>query len=104
MGNQFEAMSRYLENGIHGQIHGAIGGNSGHAWGHMTSLYSPYDPIFFLHHGFIDFLWSQWQDTHVAASWRDPDTRRLNSMLWDGIQKTFPTRDVSMNMDIKDDN
>ncbi len=27
----------------------------------MTGGRSPHDPVFFLHHCFIDMLWAQWQ-------------------------------------------
>lgn len=38
----------------HGDVHMFVGGTmSGHA--------SPYDPLFFLHHAFIDKLWFDWQ-------------------------------------------
>lgn len=38
----------------HGQVHNNIGGD-------MAQMYSPNDPIFFLHHAFLDKLWWQWQ-------------------------------------------
>lgn len=71
----------------------------------MTSFYSPYDPIFFLHHGFIDFLWSQWQDVHVTGEWRTNHNvgDMLNNLLFDGGTDQFPVTDVNMAMDIKDD-
>ncbi|UPK92493.1 hypothetical protein LCI18_003428 [Fusarium solani-melongenae] len=43
-----------LEGGPHGALHSAIGGD-------MTPSTSPNDPIFFLHHGQIDRLWTLWQ-------------------------------------------
>lgn len=72
----------------------------------MISFYSPYDPLFFLHHGLIDYFWAQWQETHVTGPWRptDGDTHMLNALLWDGSTDTFPVRDVALNMDIRDDN
>ena len=40
--------------GIHGTVHMRIGGQMGGAS-------SPSDPIFWLHHGFIDKIWADWQ-------------------------------------------
>ena len=40
--------------GIHGTVHIRIGGQMGGAS-------SPSDPIFWLHHGFIDKIWADWQ-------------------------------------------
>jgi hypothetical protein len=114
--DNYEAMALFLERQIHNDVHTAVGGNiyispgtpgvfSGRKWGHMTSFYSPYDPTFFFHHGFMDFLWTQWQETHVTAPWRDNhhEDHFLNNLLWDGNADVFPTSDVAMAMDIKDD-
>lgn len=39
-----------------------------HTWvgGIMSGMASPGDPVFYLHHGFIDVLWAQWQLRHPA--------------------------------------
>jgi len=50
-----------IEQLLHDPVHGSIGGNGGH----MTTFVSPYDPIFFLHHGFLDFVWDYWQKEQV---------------------------------------
>ena len=41
----------------------------------MATFYSPDDPIFYLHHCFVDFIWALWQDcndydgtTHASGS------------------------------------
>lgn len=39
---------------LHDFIHGWIGGS-------MAMMTSPNDPIFFMHHAFIDFIWARWQ-------------------------------------------
>ncbi|MGH9872283.1 MAG: tyrosinase family protein [Pyrinomonadaceae bacterium] len=43
--------------------------NAPHRWvgGVMASAASPDDPIFYLHHGWIDLLWVRWQISHPAA-------------------------------------
>lgn len=40
--------------------------NGPHNWvgGQMVSGHSPRDPVFFLHHCYIDMLWAQWQLRH----------------------------------------
>jgi hypothetical protein len=112
--DKYEDMANYLERQIHNDLHGSVGGNRfidwSRMWGHMTSFYSPYDPVFFMHHGFMDFLWGQWQDAHVSAPWRDADVdengqtvHQLNNLLWDGNADFFPISDVALAMDIKDD-
>ncbi|KAH6682247.1 monooxygenase [Plectosphaerella plurivora] len=48
-----------LESGPHGAVHSGIGGD-------MSPASSPNDPIFFLHHGQIDRLWTLWQAANPA--------------------------------------
>ncbi len=40
---------------LHNRVHVWVGGN-------MTLMTSPDDPVFFLHHCFIDKVWSDWQE------------------------------------------
>ena len=47
--------------GPHGWVHNAVGGT-------MGSSTSPKDPIFWLHHGFIDKLWADWEVAHPGAN------------------------------------
>ena len=39
---------------LHNRVHLWVGGN-------MVPMTSPHDPIFFLHHSFVDKLWADWQ-------------------------------------------
>lgn len=63
----FANMHKYLEGDIHGYPHMALGGYEWSArtgdWVYfgLATMYSPNDPIFFLHHGYIDKLWADWQ-------------------------------------------
>jgi tyrosinase len=43
--------------------------NRVHRWvgGHMVSGASVNDPVFWLHHAFVDLLWSRWQQRHPGA-------------------------------------
>ena len=56
----FTAFSSTLE-GPHGWVHNAVGGTMG------TST-SPKDPLFWLHHGFIDKLFADWQAAHPGVN------------------------------------
>ncbi|KAJ1657858.1 hypothetical protein IWQ61_002802 [Dispira simplex] len=49
-----------LERGPHGIVHGFIGGD-------MLDMASPNDPVFWLHHTFLDKLWSEWQDKNTVT-------------------------------------
>lgn len=49
-----------LERVIHNGPHNWVGGV-------MASRSSPGDPIFFLHHCWIDLLWARWQISHPGA-------------------------------------
>lgn len=45
---------------LHNPVHSWIGGN-------MTEASSPNDPIFFLHHCYLDLLWERWRQQHRNA-------------------------------------
>ena len=61
----FTSFTGALE-GPHGWVHNAVGGTMG------TST-SPADPLFWLHHGFIDKLWADWQVAHPAPGGNPPN-------------------------------
>jgi hypothetical protein len=48
--------------------------NRVHVWvsGSMIPMTSPNDPVFFLHHCFIDKLWADWQSLHQNEPWYLP--------------------------------
>ncbi len=43
--------------------------NRGHVWvgGSMSPMTSPNDPVFFLHHCFVDKIWADWQKKHPSS-------------------------------------
>lgn len=43
--------------------------NRVHVWvgGHMATGASPNDPVFWLHHAYVDKLWTQWQSRHPGS-------------------------------------
>lgn len=47
----------YMLEYVHGFIHVGIGGD-------VATMHSPNDPVFFLHHFYVDKLWNQWQQAH----------------------------------------
>ena len=57
----------------HGLIHGCV-------QGHMSELMcSPYDPIFWLHHAFIDLIFEDWLKKHYPDVHRDDPTQAYPS-------------------------
>jgi len=48
-----------IEGTPHAYPHICIGGD---AYGHMATYSSPDDPIFYLHHTYVDYVWALWQD------------------------------------------
>jgi len=42
-----------------------------HRWvgGVMRTSFSPRDPVFFLHHNYVDKLWNDWQQVNVSSSY-----------------------------------
>jgi tyrosinase len=58
--SNYDGFWRELEAVIHNPPHRWVGGV-------MASAASPGDPVFFLHHGWIDLLWAKWQLAHPGA-------------------------------------
>jgi len=48
------------EGGLHNPVHRWIGGN-------MADATSPNDPMFFLHHCYLDLLWENWRKQHPTS-------------------------------------
>lgn len=46
---------------LHNRVHLWVGGN-------MTPMTSPDDPVFFLHHCFVDKVWADWQELQAARN------------------------------------
>jgi tyrosinase len=49
------------EAALHNPVHNWVGGN-------MADATSPNDPVFFLHHAFIDLLWERWKVQHPSQA------------------------------------
>lgn len=65
---------------LHNRVHQWVGG-------HMIGAASPNDPVFWLHHAFIDLIWVRWQRRHPASAYlpsrplaaKDPEHGRVVS-------------------------
>ncbi|MEV8525205.1 tyrosinase family protein [Streptomyces sp. NPDC052000] len=47
---------------LHNRVHVWVGGQ-------MATGASPNDPVFWMHHAFVDKLWTQWQSRHTGSSY-----------------------------------
>ncbi|CAH1786161.1 unnamed protein product, partial [Owenia fusiformis] len=66
----------------HGNVHGLIGGSSGD----MTFIgCSPSDPIFFLHHAFVDYIWEKARDNQINKDTDYPRPEDVSS----GVRSCF---------------
>jgi tyrosinase len=61
----FAAFQTALER-PHGWVHNAVGGT-------MATGDSPADPLFWLHHAFVDKIWDDWQKAHAGAPSKPPN-------------------------------
>jgi len=80
---RYQFFRPFLEGSPHPLIHVCFGGD---ALGDMGTLYSPNDPVFFLHHCFVDLLWALWQncygyDVADTASWSDAYDESVHYLL-----------------------
>lgn len=66
---------------LHNRVHQWVGG-------HMIGAASPNDPVFWLHHAFIDLVWARWQRRHPTSVYlpakplaaKDPEHGRVVSL------------------------
>ena len=62
--------------GTHAWVHGAVGG-------FMASNRSPADPIFWGHHGFVDYIWDMWSRYHTCN--QDSGLQHLVGAVYDEV-------------------
>ena len=55
-----KSWEKICEAGLHNPVHNWIGGN-------MADATSPNDPVFFMHHCYIDLLWERWRKHHPTS-------------------------------------
>ncbi|TXI22265.1 MAG: tyrosinase family protein [Nitrosomonas sp.] len=71
-----------LENPIHNRPHNWVGGV-------MADLASPGDPVFYLHHCWIDMLWAKWQLAHPGVAFESSGANLgLNDPLMEWPDRT----------------
>jgi tyrosinase len=58
----YEAFRRGIEYTPHGVVHNNVGGD-------MSTMLSPSEPIFWLHHSNVDKWWNDWQRTNKTRFW-----------------------------------
>nr|WTA00013.1 tyrosinase family protein [Streptomyces sp. NBC_00857] len=68
-----------VTSGFRNRLEGWASGGTGrwrnhnrvHRWvgGHMLGGSSPNDPVFWLHHAFVDLLWDRWRQKHPKATY-----------------------------------
>ncbi len=75
-------------NHLHNVVHGWVGGS-------MLPGTSPNDPVFFLHHCFIDKIWAEWQAAHPGLTYLPATAQSLPSgATAPGINDDVPVRNV----------
>jgi tyrosinase len=80
--DNYDTFWRELENPIHNRPHVWVGGV-------MASTTSPGDPVFWLHHCWIDLLWARWQLAHPGAPFVSSQTGAgLNDPLMEWPDRT----------------
>ncbi|ORZ36733.1 hypothetical protein BCR44DRAFT_1512182 [Catenaria anguillulae PL171] len=58
----FDQFAYYLERGPHFVVHSNIGGDL------FTLVDAPNDPLFYMHHSFIEYIWTKWQSANPKAA------------------------------------
>lgn len=61
LASDYDAFAADLEN-PHNQVHGWVGGTMGFIGT------SAFDPLFWSHHAYVEYVFCQWQDAHTAAT------------------------------------
>jgi Common central domain of tyrosinase len=91
-----------FRNKLEGWLSGPQMHNRVHVWvgGSMLPMESPNDPVFFLHHCFVDKLWADWQAQHTGLGYvpvsGGPVGHNLNDAMdpWAGRGETVTPASV----------
>lgn len=85
----YDQFRRALEGSPHASVHVNIGGD-------MAQMYSPNDPLYWIHHAFIDLLWAEWQarNPNLANTYGGGGASLTNTMIPFGVRvaSTLDTR------------
>ncbi|UQS16870.1 tyrosinase family protein [Pseudomonas sp. HS6] len=68
-----EGWGSFSENQLHNPVHSWVGGNMGESS-------SPNDPIFFLHHCYLDLLWERWRLQHPNVAFFSAEGRYVGEL------------------------
>ena len=80
----------------HGHFHVSVGGTSGPSGiSQMASMFSPLDPVFYMHHAFYDYMWSVAQ-----AQWTTRKMTQISNFLANGARCTVSTLLPGYNVNI----
>jgi hypothetical protein len=74
----FTGFQTLLEGAVHGGTHNAVGGD-------MAGTASPTDPLFWLHHAFIDKTWADWQASPNGKNPPSPSTMLKPAQMEPGV-------------------
>ncbi|KAI8055759.1 hypothetical protein BDF22DRAFT_741045 [Syncephalis plumigaleata] len=92
----YDKFRRMLEAKPHAQVHNSVGGD-------FRTMYTANDPLFWLHHGFIDKLWADWQALRMsnARSYGGRDEKGVTAKISDiiapfgyRVEEVFRTQDL----------
>jgi hypothetical protein len=81
-------VSSGFRNKLEGWVNGPLLHNLTHVWvgGSMGPMSSPNDPVFFLHHCFVDKLWADWQRMHPGSGYLPVSGGPAGHNLGDAMQ------------------
>jgi len=92
----FQAYFEAINFGAHGNVHEIVGGDLGGVCPSDAPpgceggpTFSANDPIFFLHHGMVDKIWSDWQQKH-SNFWKF-EGGSIQALLTLWLYQHFPT-------------
>ena len=89
-----------LEAVPHGTPHACIGGN-------MASVHSSDDPIFYLHHAFVDYVWALWQSVHAYTETEKARDKHAYAgdvqqcLMFEGLDEEYATVSVADTFDLR---
>lgn len=91
--NNYDTLRRSIEMNPHGAVHVNIGGD-------MANMWSPNDPIFYVHHAFVDKIWAMWQAKGAGSAYNGVGLNNRPATLNDELP-SYPGVKVSLTMDTK---
>ena len=74
----FNGFQTLLEGTVHAGAHNAVGGD-------MAGRASPTDPLFWLHHAFIDKTWANWQASDHGKNPPNPNETLKPANMQTGV-------------------